>query len=161
MALSDDTFVRARRRLVVAAGAWTPELLRELGVDLAIEIHSVAWGHYEVRIRYPLQPAASVSSVYFLVFWLLCVTGYERNALLNLSQPRQGSEQRRLNQALVLVEALDLTLASFLLRPPWSDARRRCATTAVVLLPPAAAYRYTAAGWIGRPLLWLPAGAGL
>lgn len=58
VALSDDTFVRAKRRLVVAAGAWTPEVLRGLGVDLAVEIHSVAWGHYEVR--YPisyLQPS--------------------------------------------------------------------------------------------------------
>lgn len=50
--------MRARQRLVVAAGAWTPELLRELGVDLPIEIHSVAWGHYEVRPWHPILAPA-------------------------------------------------------------------------------------------------------
>lgn len=50
LVLSDGTLLRAGRQVIYAAGAWTPQLLRTVaGVSLDVGIHSVAWGHYEVK----------------------------------------------------------------------------------------------------------------
>lgn len=44
---SDGRRIRARR-VVLAAGAWTNELLKYLSLRLDLEVWNVAWGHYEV-----------------------------------------------------------------------------------------------------------------
>lgn len=44
---SDGRMVKAKR-VVVAAGAWTNEVLQYLNLKLDIEVWNVAWGHYEV-----------------------------------------------------------------------------------------------------------------
>jgi glycine/D-amino acid oxidase-like deaminating enzyme len=36
------------KKLVLCAGAWTNQLLQLLGYEMDLEIHSVAWGHWEV-----------------------------------------------------------------------------------------------------------------
>merc|ERR1719387_2761211 len=35
-------------RLVLAAGAWTNEVLKPLGAEFELEVHRVHWGHYRV-----------------------------------------------------------------------------------------------------------------
>lgn len=44
---SNGQVVRAKK-LVLCAGAWTNQLLQLLGCEMDLEIHSVAWGHWEV-----------------------------------------------------------------------------------------------------------------
>lgn len=44
---SDGKKIKAKK-VVVAAGAWTNEVLQHLNLKLDIEVWNVAWGHYEV-----------------------------------------------------------------------------------------------------------------
>jgi len=47
-ATSQGRFFRAGK-VVVAAGGWTRRVLQHLNVDMDLEVHSVAYGHYRVR----------------------------------------------------------------------------------------------------------------
>lgn len=45
------------KRVVLAAGAWTNDVLQPLGIELALEVHKMHWAHYSVApqlaARYP------------------------------------------------------------------------------------------------------------
>ena len=55
-AVSSAGKVLRARRVVLAAGAWTNELLKPLGLEPDLEVHNVHWGHY--RVEDPAQAAA-------------------------------------------------------------------------------------------------------